>query len=199
LKAIRRYKKNTGAIIETSLIESILDLQFELLTAYLNEGQKQQPERSQTGNANVYLSAPYGVYKTSDGYIAIAMIPVDHLGKLLGSDELASYTEPKSWFAHRDYIKQIISNILNHNTSSHWIEVLESADGWAAEVLNWKELFNTSAFGELDFIQELLLCNGRTIYTTRNPIRMDGHRLKCNVPAPEVGQHNTRIEKEFGL
>ena len=37
------------------------------------------------------------------------------------------------------------------------------------------------------------------ILTTRLPIRLDGGVLKSEKLAPKVGQHNSVIEKEFGL
>jgi len=195
---IKRFRKNSGALIETSLIESILDLQFEVLTTYLNDGNK-PPQRSSTGNAHSYLAAPYGIYETSDGYIGIAMIPVDRLGALLGSHELSKYTDKDKWFELRDYIKGIIAKIIKTKPTDYWMKIFTSEDIWASEVLDWEALFSTSAFEQLDFIQEILINHDHSIFTTRNPVRIDGMVLKNNAPAPEIGEHNQHIDKEFNL
>jgi CoA:oxalate CoA-transferase len=195
---VRCCLKNKGAHIEVSLLESIMDLQFEVLTTYLNDGEK-PPCRSDVSNGHAYLSAPYGVYETSDGYIAIAMTPVDHLGKLLGSDDLLAFSDKNKWFTYRDQIKAILAELLKTQSTSHWMDILVAADVWASEVLDWQTLLNSTAFKQLDFLQDLLLPSGESIRTTRFPIRIDGHILKSNVPAPMVGEHTEQLEKEFDL
>src|SRR5699024_10760671 len=85
-----------GSYVEVSLLESLIDLQFEVLTTYLNDGRR-PPKRSAVRNAQAYLSAPYGTYPTLDGYLAIAMTPLGGLASLLGLEqELAHYSgDPK--------------------------------------------------------------------------------------------------------
>ena len=61
-----------GALVQVSMFESILDFQFEVLTCFYNDG-NELPVRSSVNNGHAYISAPYGIYKTSDGYIALAM------------------------------------------------------------------------------------------------------------------------------
>ena len=56
-------------------MESILDIQFEMFTAYLNNGHK-TPQRSRVNNANAYIGAPYGIYETKEGYLALAMASI---------------------------------------------------------------------------------------------------------------------------
>ena len=80
---LRRFTTGQGGLVEVSLLESVLDLQFEVITTYLNDGH-QPPKRSAYHNAHAYLSAPYGIYGTSDGYIALAMGSVPELGGIIG-------------------------------------------------------------------------------------------------------------------
>jgi len=54
---VRRTKTGLGGQVEVSLLESMLDLQFEQFSYYLNNDRK-LPERSTIGNANDYLGAP---------------------------------------------------------------------------------------------------------------------------------------------
>lgn len=195
---IRSQRRNAGTFVEVSLIEAVLDLQFEVLTVYLNDGRK-PPTRSDVSSGHAYLAAPYGVYETLDGYLAIAMTPVDHLGKLLNSTELSAFADKREWFTKRDEIKSILAGILRTRRTSDWMEIFVSADTWACEVLDWDTLMNSDAFRQLDFIQELDIDSTASLLTTRCPIRIDGRVLKCNVPAPEVGQHTAEIDAEFEL
>jgi hypothetical protein len=43
-------------------------------------------------------------------------------------------------------IKQIIAMRLKEHTSEHWLEILNAADIWCAEVLDWPELCRQSGF-----------------------------------------------------
>jgi crotonobetainyl-CoA:carnitine CoA-transferase CaiB-like acyl-CoA transferase len=195
---MRSQRQNIGALVEVSLIESALDLQFEVLTTYLNDG-NQPPRRSEISNGHAYLPAPYGVYKTMNGYIAIAMTPVDWLGELLECTELLAFTDRSRWFTQRDEIKSILADNIRSRATSELMDIFVAADVWACEVLNWQDLFNSDAFRQLDFIQDLDLPSAGCIQTTRCPIRLDGHLLKSRVPAPAVGQHTSEIEAEFDL
>ena len=78
---IQATEKGIGALIEISLMESLLDFQFELLTTYYTNNQ--QPQRSNSNNGHPLLSAPYGIYRTSDGYIALAMMDIQDLAKAI--------------------------------------------------------------------------------------------------------------------
>lgn len=76
---IKREHSNEGSLIQVSLLESILDIQFEVFTTYLNDGYE-EPVRSAVNNANAYIGAPYGIYETADSYLALAMVPIPYLG-----------------------------------------------------------------------------------------------------------------------
>src|ERR671918_292759 len=72
---VRRGITGEGGLVEVSLLESVLDFQFEVLTTHLNDGGK-VPQRSAINNAHAYLAAPYGIYATADGFLALAMTPI---------------------------------------------------------------------------------------------------------------------------
>ena len=94
------YQKNItgkGVLVQISLLESILDFQFEVITCYYNDGH-QLPERSEVSNANAFVSAPYGIYETMDGYLALAMSPIPVLGELLKCPSLTFYKDSSEWF-----------------------------------------------------------------------------------------------------
>ena len=195
---IRRGVTCRGGLVETSLIEALLDFQFEVLTTYLNDGRR-PPRRSSFRNAHAYLAAPYGVYDTSDGYLALAMTHLPTLGKLLDLPALQEMSDVAEGFRRRDEIKKIIAQRLKEHTREHWLGIFNAADIWCAEVLDWAELFATQAFEQLAMVQTLRDGRGIEILTTRLPIRMDGGLLTSEQLAPGVGQHTEAIQREFGL
>jgi len=195
---VRRGVTGRGGRVEVSLMESILDAQFELLTTFLNDGGK-PPARSAVNNGNAYLGAPYGLYQTADGFLALAMGSVIRLGQLLGCSQLAAYADPKSWFERRDEIKSILAKHLKTHGTDHWLGILEPADVWCSDVFTWSRLVEHEAFKTLDMLQEVTCRDGSILRTTRCPIRIDGEIYKNGNGAPRVGQHTDDISEEFGL
>jgi crotonobetainyl-CoA:carnitine CoA-transferase CaiB-like acyl-CoA transferase len=196
---VRRGITGKGSLVETSLFEALIDFQVEVLTVHMNSGHK-LPKRSSVQSAHAYLSAPYGVYQATDGFIAIAMTPIGKLADLLKMPELAPYRDnPKSWFTARDEIKALIAERIATATADHWLSILEPADIWCARVLNWNELLASEAFQMLDMLQTVKREDGVSITTTRSPVRINGTRAKFDRAAPRVGEHNTAICSEFGL
>lgn len=195
---VRRGVTNRGGLVETSLIEALLDFQFEVLTTHLNDGRR-PPRRSAFRNAHAYLAAPYGVYDTANGYLALAMTHLPTLGKLLELPALQEISNPADGFRRRDEIKQIIAKRLKEYTTEHWLEILNAADIWCAEVLDWPKLCASEAFEQLAMVQTLRDGRGVEVLTTRLPIRLDGGLLTSERLAPRVGQHTETIQREFGL
>jgi CoA:oxalate CoA-transferase len=195
---VRRGITGKGGRVEVSLMESILDFQFEVLTTYMNDGGK-LPQRSDINNAHAYLGAPYGIYATLDGFLSLAMGSVVRLGELLGCRKLLVYSDTKSLFDRRDEIKRILADHLKTQSTSHWLSILEPADVWCSDVFNWDKLFAHKAFQMLDMIQEVNRGNGLKMRTTRCPIRIDGRILKSSRGAPHLGENTNQISGEFHL
>jgi CoA:oxalate CoA-transferase len=196
---VKRGITGKGSHVQTSLLETLVDLQFEVLTTYLNDGRR-MPKRSDFRSAHAYLSAPYGVYEASDGYIAIAMTPIARLQELMDLESLAPYAgDPKRWFTERDAIKRLIGDAIRHRTVGEWLAILEPADIWCSPVYDWDELLGSEGFAVLDMLQRVEREDDVSILTTRSPLRIDGVRPKMTRAAPRVGEHTEAIAREFGL
>ena len=195
---IKRFRTDNGSHVETSLVEALLDFQFEVLTTYFNDGNR-KPQRSSYNNAHAYLSAPYGIYKTSNGYIAIAMTPLPQLGELLDLNSIKDLHDQKEWFTKRDEIKKDIGDWIEKQTTEHWLSILEPADIWCAKVLDWDTMVKHEGFKILDMVQRIKRDDGLDIETLRCPIKIDGEIFKSSKAAPKIGNDNNSIMKEFGI
>ena len=195
---IKRFRTEKGSHVETSLVEALLDFQFEVLTTYFNDGNR-KPKRSSYNNAHAYLSAPYGIYKTSNGYIAIAMTPLPQLGELINLDSIKNLHNQKEWFTKRDDIKKNIGDWIEKESTEHWLGILEPADIWCAKVLDWETMIKHEGFKILDMVQRIQRDDGLDIETLRCPIKIDGVIFKSNKAAPKIGNDTNNIKKEFGI
>jgi len=190
---LRRARNGRGAHVEVSLMESALDLQFEPFTAFLN-GDRRQPARSAVQHASVHAAAPYGIYPTADGYMAIAMTPLDRLGTLVGCEALARQAgDATTWFTRRDTYKALLRDHLRTASTAHWLALLEPEGVWCAPVQTWPELLSHPGFQALDLVQEIESRSGATMQTTRCPIRIDGRILKSRRGAPALGADTQAI------
>lgn len=186
---IRRGISGEGAYVEANMLESALDIQFEGFTAFLNDGHA-LPVRSAVNNANPYIGAPYGIYRTADGYLALAMAPVPALGQLLECPALETYTDPADWSGRRDEIKSILVEHLQTKQTAAWLAVLEANDIWCADVLDWTRLMEHEGFRALDMVQTVTRDSGVALETLRCPIRIDGQRYRSAKAAPKLNEHD---------
>lgn len=187
-----------GALIQVSMLESILDFQFEVLTCFYNDG-KELPVRSAVNNGHAYIQAPYGIYETKDEYLALAMGNIMVLKDLLGCEALSPYKDSADWFDKRDEIKAILAKHLSHKSTAHWLSILEPADIWCAKVMDYHTLMQEEGYKVLEMELNVKTSNGLTIKTTRCPIKIDGEMFMSDVGAPLLGEHNAAIEKQFAL
>ena len=197
---LRRERTGMGGLVESSLIEAMLDLQFELISAHMFDPSV-VVKRGAKNSAHAFLPAPYGLYQTSDGYLAIAMTPIPELGRLLELD-FSAYADPSTWWSKQDEIMKALADQLKSRTTQDWLTILDAADIWCAPVLSLPELVAHEGFQELDMVQKTQRISGDgnssvEITTTRSPMRFDGRTLNSKKGAPHVGQHTEEIRAEF--
>ncbi|WP_281337083.1 CaiB/BaiF CoA transferase family protein [Flavobacterium eburneipallidum] len=193
---LKRAKTGKGVLVEVTLLESVLDVQFEAVTSFLNDG-GQLPQRGDTkGSAHAFLSAPYGVYPTQNGYISLAMGDLLFIGTILGID-LKNYADKHLWFSQRDEIRAILAEKLLTQTADYWLDLLQKEGIWCGKVLNYAELDHQPFVEELQLKQTVKNSAGETLVTTRSPIQLDGEILTSTKAAPKVGEDNLKIHEQF--
>jgi len=190
---LRRERAGIGGQVETSLIEVLADLQFELLTTWFNDGGR-MPRRSAQNPAHAYLAAPYGVYRTADGHVAIAMGKLDLLAQITGLDAAIAGLDA---FAERDRIKAGLAARLATRPTADWMAAFVAADIWAAPVMDWQELTGSGMLDLLEMVQEVR--RGEVaLRTTRLPMRIDGTRPASPRAAPALGDANDLLSRGWG-
>lgn len=190
---VARERTGQGAVVETSLLEALVSFQFEVLTTWLNDG-GQRPERAGAGGAHAYIGAPYGVYRTADGWLALAMTPsLARLGELMGLPALAAFEGRAR--AERDRIKALIAAATPLRTTAEWLAMLQPADIWCAEVMDWDSLRAHPVWRQLGLERGM-----GSLRTVRGPLRVDGRAADAAAAAaPALGADTDRIIAEFGL
>jgi len=196
---IKRNRTGKAVLVEVSLLESTLDLQFEVLTTYFNDGGKLPGRSAVTGSGHAYLSAPYGIYATSDSFIALAMGDLNKISSAVSCDISDLYRRPENAFENRDRIMLRLKDVLAGRSTEEWLHILEQHGIWCSPVLNYRQTAEHPALEELELIQETRLPDGSSFKTTRSPVQLNGNILFSDKAAPLLGQDNESISEEFGI
>ncbi len=188
---LRRGTTGQGGLVEVDLLTSAIDLTFEQFTCFLNDDHR-QPKRHEVGNANPYQPAPYGIYKTADGFMAFAMTPLNVVAELLDAPAIAAFGQDQA-FSHLNEIKQIVGDVFVTQPTQHWLDILEPAGIWCAPVLDWLDFVKTEGFKAADLVQTLQAESGAQAQTTKCPIRIDGTAPSASQVAPALGQDTEAV------
>lgn len=192
------YKQRTGQgqKIEVSMLNTAVSMQCQEAVAYLNLGQNF--ERSKAGVGGAWLSAPFGVYPTKDGYITIAMADVPTLGKIFNLQEFQDYTQPMDAFYYRDNIKTAIEKITQDKTSAEWMEILGEYDIWCGPVNSFKDVFDDPQVKYNEMVVDMDHPKAGQVKLIRFPATFSKTPAVYNHAAPLVGEHNNEVLKSLG-
>ncbi|HYZ21916.1 MAG TPA: CoA transferase [Rhodopila sp.] len=188
-----------GQRTEVSLTNGLVSLLAYIATNYFATGVV--PPRS--GNDHP-IAAPYGLFPTRDGQIAIA--PADdaffrRLTDAVGEPGLKTdplYATQAARVANRARINAIVGGKLAANTTAHWVETLNKAGVPCGPVLSVEGVFHDPQI----LAQQMILDTPHPAY---GPIRMLGFPMKlsetpCRVHrhAPALGEHTDEILATLG-
>jgi crotonobetainyl-CoA:carnitine CoA-transferase CaiB-like acyl-CoA transferase len=142
------------------------------------------------------IPAPYGVYRTSDGWLALAMSPLAALAEALDAGELAAMDDELDGTTRRDDIEAIIAPILAARSCAEWVAHLDACRLWSGRVYTYAELAEdphvraTHAFVEIDHPTA-----GR-LRMPAPPLRLSSTDSAVRLPPPRLGEHTELVLRE---
>ncbi|WP_338599211.1 CaiB/BaiF CoA-transferase family protein [Sulfolobus tengchongensis] len=172
------------AFLDVPMLYTQFYLTLEDAYMYLNTGRI--PKRS--GSSHRYL-VPYQAFKTSDGYIYVAVFTDEQYQRLcdvLNRKDLAKFDTVSKRLENKSYITSELQKIFEKNNRDYWVKVLSEADVPVAPVLNIEEAFReygNKLTYELDGVKYVHF-----------PIKGLGVKGK----APRLGEHTREILLELG-
>jgi crotonobetainyl-CoA:carnitine CoA-transferase CaiB-like acyl-CoA transferase len=197
---VRRQRTGQGCRVDASLMQSALDLQAESLVAWLNAPTKPAAIHSPAHVAGWYYAAPYGVYATSDGYLALSLSPLAALAEALDEPRLNAYAGKDSW-TRQDEISGLIAEALKGATTAQWMARMEPLKIWHAPVQGYEEIATDP---QVKHMQSLLTVPGggdtQTAVTLVNhPVLYDGKAAEVRLPPQPLGAQTREVLMEIGL
>jgi len=183
-----------GQHVEVDMLSVVMDAQIQELTTYLNSGVV--PRRGVEYTAHAWIGAPYGVYKTSDGWLTLAMCPIDVLGQALGDERLVKYNKLEDAQKYTDEIYAIIRPQFTDRTTNEWITRLDQFNIWSGPVYDYPELEQDEQVTSRGLIVEIEHPTVGRMRTVAPPIRMSENPTSIRRAAPLLGADTRRILSE---
>lgn len=191
-----QFRTGEGQRIDVSLFNTAVALQCQELAAFMNLSKRW--ERSCEGIGSPWLSAPFGIYCTSDGFIAISMNSLTVLGELLELPPLAALDTPELAYARRDEIKRLIQGRVGSGSSQHWLALLRTRDLWCAKVQDFEDLMLDPQVRHNELIQTVQHHQAGPIRVIGIPVQMSQTPGSIRLNPPRVGEHSREILGELG-
>ena len=188
---IARGRQGIGQHVEVDLFSSTLNAMAQENFAVLNQNARFQ--RSEAGIATPWNSAPYGPHPTSDGYVAIAMSPLDRLSELLGDPEIAGM----DGFADRDAIKTRIDKRTMRMTTDELLSLLRDADLWCAPVRDSHQAMRHLDESEPELLVRMDHAEAGAIKAIACPIRMSATPADRTDAPPKIGEHTDQVLEDL--
>lgn len=194
---LHRERTGEGQKVEVNMLDAITTIQMQELSVFTVGGKPQ--ERSAEPHAHVYIRSPYGTFATRDGYLALAMPPMEALAKAFADDRFLAFDAEHDGWARRDELFAMVREALPAQTTEHWMALFDELGVWAAPVYGYADLVadpqiaHNGTFIEYDHPTE-----GR-VKTPGFPIRFSKTPSSVERGAPLAGEHSRAVLLEAGF
>lgn len=192
----QRDQTGCGCLVESNLLNAALDLQLEPFTYYLNMGPLWK--RSTPAMGSRFHPAPYGVYKTADGWIAISLTTTQKLACALDCDELATFKDPKDPIRRRDAIHQLVATAVKAMTTEVAMQRFDQNDVWYAPVNEYEQVEVDPQVLHNEVVMAVEHPRAGMVRLMAHPVRYDGKAPPIRRLPPELGEHTREVLAENG-
>jgi len=197
---LRARETGKGEIVEVSLTNAMVSMLAYIATNYFATGIT--PPCS--GNDHP-IAAPYGLFPTRDGRIALAPADDAFFGRLmdvLGCPELKEdplYRTQTARVANRERINAIVGGKLALHTTAHWVETLNAAGVPSGPVQAVADVFSDPQILAQNMVMEVEQPGYGPVRMLGFPMKFAGTPSTIRRPSPGLGQHSDEVLAELGF
>jgi len=190
----RRKETGQGQRVDVNLLNSLMSLATQELTLFLNTAI--EPQRSAVGVGHPYAGAPMGVYKTKDGYIVVAMMPIGKIAELVGVEGFEG-NDSRNVIENRDEVKRKLEPAFARKTTAELMDIFMAADMWAAPVNSFPDVERDPQVQHNEAIISFEHPVAGKFRTIGPPMKFSRTPTSIQRP-PLLGEHTTQILSELG-
>lgn len=180
-----------GRSIDVSLLATALLMQCQ--EAFVEMNTDLHFRRSSSGIATPWNEAPYGVYPTADGSIAIAMTPRARLVEVFGAPAAWLDLSDDEYFDQREEISAWLNERTRRESTDAWTDRLAAADVWAAPVLSLDEALKHPQVTANRYVEAISMPDGTTAQAVGLAASLSGMDGADRLAPPRVGEHTEQI------
>jgi CoA:oxalate CoA-transferase len=196
---LRARQTGEGQRAEVSLTNGLISMLAYMATNYFSTGTV--PPRS--GNDHP-IAAPYGLFATRDGQIAIAPPDDRFFGRLADALELPElktdplYATQAARVANRARINAIVGGKLATRGSAYWVETLNAAGMPCGPVNSIPEVFQDPQVLAQEMVMEIQQPDYGPVRVLGFPMKLSAAPCRVRRPAPGLGEHSDDVLAELG-
>ena len=189
-----RERTGKGQVVETNLLDGAMALLSMQYATYFLNGVVPPPV-----GAGHSQAAPFGAYKTKDGWITIGM-SWPRVARTLGVEWVIDdprFITLEDRLKNRQDLDAIITQALSQMDSATWLELLHADDIAAGPVYNLDQAPQDPQVQYNNMILTLNHSLGGEIKLVGNPIKMPSIHTEEYTAPPTLGQHTHQILSEL--
>ena len=193
---VKRARSGSGSRVDVNLLSAALDLQQESLTCYMNGEPPDdtcQPEQV----SGWYYSAPYGLYATRDGHVAISLGSLDVLADALDLPREQRVPDSEA-FTRRDEIAAAIAANVANRTTAECLEIFTARGIWHAPVNDYSKLADDPQIVHNRSFQTVQGATGAPITFVSHPVQYDRQVPAVRLPPQKLGAQSEEVLAELG-
>jgi crotonobetainyl-CoA:carnitine CoA-transferase CaiB-like acyl-CoA transferase len=196
---VRRDRIGRGETVGASLNNGLIGMLGFLAANYL--ATREEPPR--TGNDHAIV-APYGLFRTKDGEVALAPSQEQSYQRLvdaLGMPELRDdprFATNDLRVANRRAINAAVEGHLQSGTSDYWIERLNAAGVPCDRVMSLPEVFADPQVIDQQMVVSAEHPGHGEVRMLGFPIKFSEAPCRLRLPAPDLGADTEAVLSELG-
>ena len=153
--------------------------------------------RSETGLGSGFHPAPYGIYRTEDGFLALSLAPRERTQRVEEFAVLKGLAAGSA-FVLRDTIKRALEPVIAQRPTNYWLDHLSQCGIWCGPVLDYDEVFQDPQIKHVDPIVTFEYPGVGLVRTLGLPFRIEGYRQVVSRP-PLLGEQTDQILSALGF
>ena len=191
---LHRARTGQGQEVQTSLMDGLISLFAYMSANFLASGQL--PVR--TGNDHPIV-APYGIFRATDGDLAIAPSNDQFYEKLMAALDLNHLKDHPDFatndrrMIHRKKINAVIQEKIGTRSCSFWVDYLNRSGIPCSTIANLREVFQDPQVLHQEMLLEIDHPGYGPVRMTGFPLKFDSTKCKVRLPAPRLGEHTSEI------
>lgn len=189
-----------GQRVAVDLLSSGIHLQSQEFSYYLNTGG--MPKRARNHSGHTLQPAPYGIYRTSDGFMVLSTNAGDRpevLAQVVGTQAILPLmgSEEKN-MKNREEIFALVQEKIQEKPTEYWLARFNAVGIWCGKVNDYEALKNDPQVLHNGIIQTIPHPKAGSFRSVGTPIYYSATPPTIRRTVPGLGEHNEEILTALG-